>query len=226
MATDAWQLAHVLPPALCAAVAVTALVASDCFDYRPGRYLGKPIAALAFVWMAISLGAPDTPYGSWLLAGLLCCLAGDLLLMPDSERCFLAGLVAFLCGHLLYGAAFLHLPRHFAGLAASAIPAVLLLVFVARWLLPRVPARMQWPVGAYTLVITGMLLCAGLSAGQPGSQLIIGGAWRLRFATWRWRAGSFSNPAAGTECGEARCTFCRRWCSPHRWLLFRDKAPG
>jgi len=177
LATDAWQLAHVLPPALCAAVAVTALVASDCFDYRPGRYLGKPIAALAFVWMAISLGAPDTPYGSWLLAGLLCCLAGDLLLMPDSERCFLAGLVAFLCGHLLYGAAFLHLPRNFAGLAASAIPAVLLLVFVARWLLPRVPARMQWPVGAYTLVITGMLLCAGLSAGQPGSQLIIGGAW-------------------------------------------------
>ncbi len=36
---------------------------------------------------------------------------------------------------------------------------------------------MKMPVAVYTLVITGMLLCAGLSAGQPAAPLIIGGAW-------------------------------------------------
>jgi uncharacterized membrane protein YhhN len=177
LANDAWQFSSLLPPALCAAIAVIALVASDQRGYRPGRYLFKPLAALAFVWLAVALGAAASVYGSWLLAGLLCCMAGDLLLMPDSERCFIAGLVAFLCGHLLYGVAFLHLPHNVAGLAISALPALVLLAFVGRWLLPKVPSRMQLPVGVYTLVITGMLLCAGLSAGQPAAMLIISGAW-------------------------------------------------
>lgn len=177
MATEAWQLATVLPPALCSAIAVTALVICDQLGYRPGRYLCKPLAAFAFAWLAVALGAPESGYGSWLLAGLLCCMAGDLLLMPGTERCFLAGLVAFLCGHLLYAVAFLHLPHNLAGLGASAIPALVLLAFVTRWLLPHVPAHMKIPVGIYTLVITGMLLCAGLCAGQPAALLIVGGAW-------------------------------------------------
>jgi len=97
--------------------------------------------------------------------------------MPDSERCFLAGLVAFLCGHLLYAVAFWHLPRNLSGLAATALPALVLLAFSARWLLPHVAARMKLPVSVFTLVITGMLLCAGLSVGQPAAAWIIGGAW-------------------------------------------------
>ena len=52
MATEAWQLATVLPPALCSAIAVTALVICDQLGYRPGRYLCKPMAALAFAWLA------------------------------------------------------------------------------------------------------------------------------------------------------------------------------
>lgn len=165
------------PPALLSAISVAALVLCDQFGYRPGRYLFKPLAALAFVWLALALGAPDSAYGSWLVAGLLCCLAGDLLLMPDAEGPFLAGLVAFLCGHLLYAVAFMQLPPNPAGLAISAVPALILLVFAARWLLPRVPAHMKTPVTLYTLVITAMLLCAGLSAGQAAAVYIIGGAW-------------------------------------------------
>lgn len=177
MATDTLQLATIAWPLALSALAVTALVVSDQIGYRPGRYLCKPLAALAFVWLALALGALSSTYGWWLLGGLLCCLAGDLLLMPDSERCFLAGLVAFLCGHLLYAVAFWHLPRNLSGLAATALPALVLLAFSARWLLPHVAARMKLPVSVYTLVITGMLLCAGLSAGQPAAAWIIGGAW-------------------------------------------------
>ncbi len=175
--TEALLAGPALPPIFLSAVAVTGLVVSDLRNCRPGRYLFKPLAAFAFIWLALSLGATASEYGCWLLAGLVCCMAGDLLLMPDNERCFLAGLVAFLCGHLLYAVAFLQLPPNPGGLAATIIPALALLVLVSRWLLPAVNREMKLPVALYTVVITGMLICSGLSLGHPAAELIIGGAW-------------------------------------------------
>jgi len=177
LATDSAFFAAALPPIACSLLAVLALVLADQRGYRPGRYLCKPVAAAAFVWLALVLGATQSPFGQWLLAGLLACALGDLLLMPDREATFLAGLAAFLCGHLLYAVAFLQLPINPAGLLASLPPAAVLLAFTGRWLLPRLPANMKVPVTLYVLVITGMLLCAGLSAGLPAAALIITGAW-------------------------------------------------
>ncbi len=177
MFTDALPLATLLPPAALSCIAVLALVLCDFRDIRSGRYMFKPLAAAAFVWLAVALGATSTAYGTWLLAALILCLVGDLLLMPDDERFFLAGLAAFLCGHLLFAVAFLQLPGNPVGLAISSVPAVLLLVLVWRWLMPHVKREMQLPVTLYIVVITAMLLCAGLAAGHPGALLIIGGAW-------------------------------------------------
>lgn len=175
--TESLLAATTLPPAILSVSAVTGLVICDLRQYRPGRYLFKPLAALAFIWLALTLGATASAYGCWLLAGLVCCAAGDVLLMPDNERCFLAGLVAFLCGHLLYAIAFLQLPPNLGGLAAMILPALALLVLVTRWLLPAVNRPMKLPVALYTVVITGMLICSGLSLGQPAAGLIMVGAW-------------------------------------------------
>lgn len=177
MITESLPLAAILPPALLSCFAVLALVVSDYRNFRPGRYLFKPLAAAAFVWLALSLDATGTAYGRWLLAGLLLCLLGDLLLMPDSERGFLAGLGAFLCGHLLFAVAFLQLPANMTGLAISAVPVLILLVVVRPWLLPHVDREMRIPVILYMLVISAMLLCAGLTAGQRAAPVIIAGAW-------------------------------------------------
>jgi len=177
LAIDTLLPAAALAPAVLSAFAVIALVICDQCAFRPGRYLFKPLAAMAFIWLAWEMGALDSPYGRWLLAGLIACMAGDLLLMPEGERTFLAGLGAFLCGHLLFAVAFLQLPLAGAGLAVSVVPALLLLLFVKRWLLPDVPGDMKLPVSAYMLVITGMLLCSGGTIGQPVATLAIGGAW-------------------------------------------------
>ncbi len=177
METDPLSLSAVLPPALLSVVAVTALVACDYRDIRPGRFIFKPLAAIAFVWLGLRLGATDSSYGQWLLGGLVLCLFGDLFLMPEDERSFLAGLGAFLCGHLLYAIAFLQLPLNWTGLVVSAVPALLLMTLVLRWLMPHVDANMKVPVLLYTAVITLMLLCAGLSAGQAAAPWIIAGAW-------------------------------------------------
>jgi len=164
-------------PAALFAVSVPALVASDFVNWRPGRYLFKPLAALAFIWLAVSLDATATAYGRWLLAGLVFCALGDLFLMPDDDRSFLAGLGAFLLGHLLYAVAFLQLPANATGLAVSAVPALVLAAVVLRWLLPHVDVPMKVPVTVYTLVITTMLLCAGLTVGHAVAWLAVTGAW-------------------------------------------------
>ena len=166
-----------LAPLLLSAVSVSALVLADQVQFRPGRYLCKPLAAAAFVWLALALGATESIFGSWLLAGLVLCMLGDLLLMPEDERCFLAGLVAFLCGHLLYAVAFVQLGASPVGLAISALPCLLLLLVTYRWMLPRVDPPMKLPVSCYMWVITGMLLCASLTLRHPASTLIIAGAW-------------------------------------------------
>lgn len=164
-------------PLILSLASVSGLVLADQLQFRPGRYLCKPLAALAFVWLALALGAAESGYGRWLLAGLLLCMLGDLLLMPQDKRSFLAGLVAFLCGHLLYGIAFLQLGDSAAGPAISALPCLLLLVLTYRWILPRVDPPMKRPVACYMWVITGMLLCASMTVQHPASFPIIAGAW-------------------------------------------------
>lgn len=180
--TDDTLAAAILPPVLLSLLTVIALVASDFRGWRAGRYLFKPLAAVAFIWLALRLGATDSVYGAWLLAGLALCMVGDICLMFDNERSFLAGLVAFLCGHLLYAVAFLQLSTNIAGLGLSVVPALLLLVLVLRWLLPHVGADMKLPVTAYTVVITAMLLSAGTTLGQPAAGLVIAGAWGFAFS--------------------------------------------
>jgi uncharacterized membrane protein YhhN len=192
--TDSLPLASVLPPAALSAVAVLALVLCDYRQFRLGRYLFKPLAAAAFVWLALSLDAAGTAYGKWLLAALLLCLLGDLLLMPDDERGFLAGLGAFLCGHLMFAVAFLQLPPYWPGLAVSAVPVVILLVAVRGWLLPHVNSEMRIPVVLYMLVISAMLLCAGLTVQHPAGWLIIAGAWGFACSDLAVARRQFINP--------------------------------
>jgi uncharacterized membrane protein YhhN len=192
---DPVTLQLILLPVTLSCVAVTALVLCDFYQLRAGRYLFKPLAAAAFIWLAMVLGAADSNYGRWLFAGLLCCAAGDLLLMPDSERSFLAGLFAFLCGHLLYAVAFMNLSTNLNGMAISGAPALILLAVAFFWLAPHINQEMKAPVALYTLVITGMLLCAGLSAGQPAALLIIGGAWGFAISDLAVARQQFAHPS-------------------------------
>jgi uncharacterized membrane protein YhhN len=194
--TESLSLAIVLPPALLSGIAVFALVLCDYRGIRAGRYLFKPLAAAAFVWLALSLDATSTAYGNWLLAALMFCLVGDLFLMPENERCFLTGLTAFLCGHLLFAVAFLQLPTNPLGLVITSVPALVLLLFVWRWLTPHVNREMKLPVTLYILVITAMLMCAGLTVGQPAAPWIICGAWGFAFSDLAVARRQFVQPSS------------------------------
>ena len=169
--------AHPAAPIVLALVSVSLLVTCDFGGFTPGRYLFKPLAALMFIWLALIQGALSSDYGHWLLAGLLCCLLGDLFLMPDHAGSFLAGLVAFLTGHLLYTVAFIFLGSNWQALLLGAVPALLLLGLSTRWLMPHVPTNMKKPVLAYIAVITGMLISACLTLDTAAGWVIVCGAW-------------------------------------------------
>ena len=173
----------ILTPALLLSLfSVSCLVASDWHQFRAGRLIFKPLAALCFIWLALLLGALQTGYGQWLLLGLLLCALGDILLMFESESAFLGGLIAFLCGHLLYAGAFTQLPINTAGVGLATIPALALVVLTLRWLKP----HLRWPMTAavpiYMLVIATMLVFAAGTWGQPGALVIIAGAWGFAFS--------------------------------------------
>ena len=158
------------PPVLLCAGAVAGLLWAEARGSRPGLWAFKPIASLAFVWLAVAAGALDSTYGRLVLLGLLLCLAGDLLLIPHERKAaFRAGVFAFLAGHVAYSAAFLTRPLDPVGLAVAAVVLAVALGAVLRWLAPSLPRDMVVPVRAYMVVIGVMsaLACGVAAAGGP-----------------------------------------------------------
>lgn len=139
---------------------------------RPGNLrvirVFKPLTSALFVLTALWRG-PGTRYDWLVVAGLVLSMAGDVLLIRRERSWFLAGLVAFLLGHVAYLVAFgtraALLALHPAAMAALA--ALSLVVFVR--LRPYL-GRMQWPVGAYIVVITLMLMGAWTVFLAPGGR--------------------------------------------------------
>jgi len=68
LAANGFTSAQLTGPLALSLVAITALVWSDHREYRPGRYLFKPLAAMAFIWLALNLGASTSSLapGCWL----------------------------------------------------------------------------------------------------------------------------------------------------------------
>jgi len=157
-------------PYLLCAVAVAGLLWAERRGSRAGLWLAKPVASLAFLWVALAMGALETTYGQLVLLGLVLCLLGDVLLIPlERPTVFRAGVFAFLAGHLAYSAAFLTRPLDPIGLAVGAVLLAIVLLAVLRWLGPSLPADMVWPVRTYMLVIGVMsaLACGVSAAGGP-----------------------------------------------------------
>lgn len=143
------------------------------------RWIAKPAASAAFVAAALAGGAPGSAYGLWVLAALVLCMAGDVLLIPAGKKAFLAGMGAFAAGHGAYIAAFLTgepapSALFLAGAAAMAAFAALSL----RWLWPHLDA-FRAPVAVYTAIIAAMVATSFLAA-PPGaaapSAIVIAGA--------------------------------------------------
>ena len=162
---------------LACALAVVGLLVAERFGSQAGKWLTKPVASLAFIGTAIASGAAGSGYGQLILLALLLCLLGDLLLIPENRPgIFRLGVVAFLCGHLAFAAAFFTQPVDWHWLAVASVALALALWRVWRWLSPSLPADMRIPVQAYFAVIATMTALACAVTGAGATPLVALGA--------------------------------------------------
>jgi uncharacterized membrane protein YhhN len=158
------------------------------------EWVFKPLASACFVALALQAGALESQYGQLLLAGLVLCLLGDLLLIPVSNVSFTAGLGSFLLGHLCYALAFLQLADHPTFQPLSLIPVGMLGALSLRWLWPQLPTRMKLPVVAYVLVICAMLVAAASAlTSKPGIWILVG-AWGFAISDLSVARNQFVSP--------------------------------
>ncbi len=191
------------PFALLTIASTAALLAAERAAWQPGVWIAKPLAAAGFVGAAWANGALETPYGVWILVGLVLSALGDVLLIPkESQRAFLAGLGSFLLGHVAYTFAFAVRGLDPVTVAVAMVAVLALGLTVLRRLLVVVPEKMRRPVLAYVVVISAMLVCAAGTVGRAGMPAIFVGAFAFYFsdlavARQRFVQRSFTNKAWG-----------------------------
>lgn len=171
-----------LPATFFAAASLTSaatlgLLRAEARDSVRGVWLFKPLAALGFVAAALAADATASTYGTWILIGLLFSFAGDVFLIPrNSDAGFLAGLTAFLLGHLAYAGAFLSLGFSATGAGIAALALAAPFVLTLRWLRPHLEGSMKAAVPVYTTVICAMGIAAGSAFALSGNGTALAGA--------------------------------------------------
>lgn len=169
-------------PAALTLTACVALLASEAAGAAAPRAISKLLASTGFVWLAAACGGSPastarstraagrrqqrSAHARWVLAAALLAWLGDAALLGRSEAAFLAGLGAFLLGHLAYLAAFASTGARLAPSLAAAAALAPPVEAVRRWLWPDVPHEMQVPVVLYISVISLMLAAAAALAWQ------------------------------------------------------------
>ena len=127
------------------------LVGMLYFDLYQPAFAAKFIASTCFIALAIKAGAMESTYGRLVLLGLGFSWCGDMLLTGQSQLAFLAGLCAFLLGHVAYVSAFIRHGYRRSWVFATAVPVLAIAVAVSAF------------INAWTIDVAG--------SGTPGTRL-------------------------------------------------------
>ncbi|HSF97101.1 MAG TPA: lysoplasmalogenase [Ornithinibacter sp.] len=154
------------------AVVTAAVMVTDWWavarDRRDVERWAKPAAMVGLLAVAALAGAGDTASGRWLLLALVLGLVGDVMLLDDSESRFVAGLTAFLLGHLAFVASFVAAGQDRPGWGWFGLAVLSASLAVGRGILPGARARggaaLAAAVAAYMIVI-GAMAVTGWATG-------------------------------------------------------------
>lgn len=190
---------------IAAAISAALAIAADWRDVPARRhrafYALKPLTTLLVI--GIALAAPDAApaYQRWIVAALVLSLCGDVALMFEGNRAFVAGLGSFLVAHGAFAAAFLQ------GVAAPDPPGWLaaIVVYAAAMLfvlLPRAGA-LKVPVLLYCFALAALVFSAAArhaALGDGDSRLALAGALLFLLSDsalgWRRFVGRYWHPQA------------------------------
>lgn len=170
-----------LPPMVVAFGVVTAGIAlSNWYAVATGRrrleWWSKLLTMVGLIAVSLAAGAGSSATGWWLLAALLFGLLGDLALLGHTEGRFVAGVAAFLVGHLAYLVCFANLGLPAPGWSWLGLLVLAVVAFGSREVVPTAyrlsGVKLAVPIAVYSLVIGAMLVVAWLT----GLALVAAGA--------------------------------------------------
>jgi uncharacterized membrane protein YhhN len=143
------------------------------------EYVCKPATLVALLVVAVALdpAAGQDDRRAWFVAALVLCLAGDVLLMLPRDL-FIAGLSAFLLGHLCYIVGFwTDAPTAFAFIASCALVLVAVAPVAVRILGALAAHRDLRPAVAAYMIVISVMVASALASG-----IIIAAAGAVLFA--------------------------------------------
>jgi uncharacterized membrane protein YhhN len=135
--------------------AVASLLAAIRAGDRVQEVASKAVASASFVALGLLRVDGAGAVGGWIVAGLVLCAVGDLLLL-GSGRSFDLGLLSFLLGHCAYIGAFAAALPPSAWWRLAVVPLLLAAAGALRWLWPHL-GRRRLPVVAYIVAISVMV---------------------------------------------------------------------
>jgi uncharacterized membrane protein YhhN len=141
------------------AIAAVAAVANWWVRVRPSgivELITKPLVTVMMIVAAAAIHANPTSAKPWVVAGLICCLVGDIALLFQVDK-FIVGLAAFLVGHVLFAVAALRIGAHWPWIVIPAVVLAATLAFIGRRIIGS-SGSLAPAVGAYFAVITAMAL--------------------------------------------------------------------
>lgn len=137
--------------------------------------IAKAIASSAFIALAIVNGAMETSYGRLILAALIFCWLGDMLLLSLKSSFLLAGIAAFFVAHVVFAIAFATNSLNSTAGAATLVLAAIAGIFVLRWLWKHLFGFYRVAVPLYLIAIASMVaLAVAASAGSFPPTVAIG----------------------------------------------------
>ena len=153
------------------ALVVLALLIAELREDRRAQFFFKPMAAFGFVILALQFGALESTYGQYILAGLIACAMGDVMLLSrKSQNMFIGGMAAFALGHLIYSFGFMVYGVELVGVGMNAnkpiglaIVMAMLCLACAVHIIVKTDSDMKLPVFIYTIIITVMVVLAMLT---------------------------------------------------------------
>ena len=144
---------------LCAAALLIVLLNLERKKLISVLFITKMMLSSLFVLSVLVNAFTSSYYYGMILVGLLCCLGGDLFLAVPHHKAFIAGLVAFLFGHIFYILAFAPFAQFTMGSFWGSMVIILASSGVFLWLKPYLGA-MRLPVFFYVVAISIMMMMA------------------------------------------------------------------
>lgn len=153
------------PVIILACILMVGLLYCENRGYLLGKLLFKSPLSFLFVIVALFQPHPFPRYADFVIAGLLWCVVGDIFLVLPGARAFLAGLSAFLMGHVFYVMAFFS-ATDIESRTWIAVPMIVLVSGTIYFRLRPHLENMKMPVLAYVIVISLMMLGAVSLSGN------------------------------------------------------------